>query len=78
MPTQTNVPKKAIAKNYANFENFCLSAFFRDFELLTFLRSIFESRHHRIWNQHKILRFLKNILLISVILRWIAIEIPEK
>ncbi len=34
---------------------FC--AFFRGFLLLTFVRSISESRHQRIWNQHKILRF---------------------
>ncbi len=31
--------------------------FFRGFLLLTFVRGISESRHQRIWNQHKILRF---------------------
>ncbi len=36
---------------------FWLFAFFRGFLLLTFVRGISESRHQRIWNQHKILRF---------------------
>ncbi len=49
--------KKLEPKNYANFEYFCFCAFFRGFLLLTFVRGISESRHQRIWNQHKILRF---------------------
>ena len=43
-------------KNYANFEYFRCT-FFRGFLLLTFVGGISESRHQRIWNQHKILRF---------------------
>ncbi len=50
-------PKKLEPKNYANFEFFRFCPFFRGFLLLTFVRSISESRHQRIWNQHKILRF---------------------
>jgi hypothetical protein len=46
--------KKLEPKNYANFENFCFCAFFRGFLLLIFVRVIYESRHQRIWNQHKI------------------------
>ncbi len=57
MPTETNALKKARAKNYANFEYFRFCAFFRGFLLLTFVRSISQSRHQRIWNQHKSLRF---------------------
>ncbi len=49
--------KKLEPKNYANFEYFRFCAFFRGFLLLTFVRGISESRHQRIWNQHKILRF---------------------
>jgi hypothetical protein len=49
--------KKARAKNYANFENFRFCAFFHGFLLFTFVRGISESRHQRIGNQHKILRF---------------------
>ena len=48
--------KKLESKNYANFEYFGFCAFFRGFLLLTFVRGISESRHQRIWNQHKILR----------------------
>ncbi len=40
--------KKLEPKNYANFEYFCFCAFFRGFLLLTFVRSISESRHQRI------------------------------
>jgi hypothetical protein len=49
--------KKARAKNYANLEFFHFCAFFQGFLLLTFVRGISESRHQRIGNQHKILRF---------------------
>ncbi len=49
--------KKLEPKNYANFENFRFCAFFRGFLLLTFVRGISVSRHQRVWNQHKILRF---------------------
>ncbi len=68
---------------------FC--AFFRGFLLLTFVRGISESRHQRIWNQHKILRFFDThifkhfakskkviFLPLSIILRLIPIEIPKK
>jgi hypothetical protein len=48
-------PKKLEPKNYANFEYFLFCAFFGGFLLLTFVRRISESRHQRIWNQHKIL-----------------------
>ncbi len=49
--------KKARAKSYANFEYFRFCALFRGFLLLSFVRGISESRHQRIWNQHKIQRF---------------------
>ena len=64
MPTQTKALKKKLEpKNHANFENFRFCAFFRGFLLLTFVRGISESRHQRIWNQHKIMRFLIPILI---------------
>ncbi len=49
--------KKLEPKNYANSEYFRFCAFFRGFLLLTFVKGISESRHQRIWNQLKILRF---------------------
>ncbi len=57
--------KKLEPKNYANFEYFRFCAFFRGFLLLTFVRSISKSRHQRIRNQHKILRFLIPIMIFS-------------
>ncbi len=60
--------KKARAKNCENFEYFRFCAFFRDFLLLTFVGGISESRHQRIWNQHKILRFFIPILIFFKIL----------
>ncbi len=50
--------KKAIPKNYSNFEYFRFCSFFCGFLLLTFIRGIFESRHRQNINQLKILRFL--------------------
>jgi hypothetical protein len=55
--------KKLEPKNHANLEYFLFCAFFRGFLLLTFVRDISERRHQRIWNQHKILRFLISILI---------------
>ncbi len=49
--------KKLEPKNYVNFEFLSFCAFFRGFLLLTLVRGISESRHQRIWNQHKILGF---------------------
>ncbi len=49
--------KKLEPKNYAKFEYFRFCAFFCGFLLLNFVRGISESRHQRIWNQHKIMRF---------------------
>ncbi len=49
--------KKARAKKLLEFRDFRFCAFFHGFLLLTFVRGISESRHQRIWNQHKILRF---------------------
>ncbi len=49
--------KKARAKKLCKFWVFRFCAFFRGFLLLTFVEGISESRHQRIWNQHKILRF---------------------
>ncbi len=50
--------KKARSKKLCEFGVFFIFVhFFRGFLLLTFVRGISESRHQRIWNQHKILRF---------------------
>ncbi len=56
--------KQARAKNYANFEYFRFCAFFCGSLLLIFVWGISENRHQRIWNRHKILRFLIPILII--------------
>ncbi len=55
--------KKARAKKLCEFWVFSFLWFFRGFLLLTFVRGMSESRHQRIWNQHKILRFLIPILI---------------
>ncbi len=55
--------KKQGPKNHANFEYLRFCGIFRGFLLLTFVRGISESRHQRIWNQHKILGFLIPILI---------------
>ncbi len=50
--------KKARAKKQCKFWVFSVLCIFSYFFLhLTFVRGISESRHQRIWNQHKILRF---------------------
>ncbi len=50
--------KIARAKKPCEFWVFSFLCIFRGFLLLTFVRCISESRHQRIWNQHKILRIL--------------------
>ncbi len=49
--------KKARAKKLCEFWVFPFLGIFCGFLLLAFVRGISESRHQRIWNQHKILRF---------------------
>jgi hypothetical protein len=50
--------KKAIAKKTKRILSIFILLWFFAFN---FFRNIFESRHQRIWNQHKIMRFLTNI-----------------
>ncbi len=55
--------RKARAKKLYELWVFRFCAFFRGFLLFISVRGISESRHQRIWNQHKILRFLIHILI---------------
>ncbi len=56
-PKSIKLKPPTLTLNYANFEYFRFCAFFHGFLLLTFVRGSSESRHQRIWNQHKILCF---------------------
>ncbi len=55
--------KKARAKKLGEFWVFSFLCIFSWFFAFNFFMGISESRHQRIWNQHKILRFLIPILI---------------